>query len=214
MAAGELLRCSETRLDEMGRVRGHQITPIHGAGVFYYALLHAAPQSAACEQACSPASILSEIFCIFGELFFAPYPLAASRGHRRTSCLGTPFTKSLARLVAKLTRRLCRVIQDCRTAIAKQRNERQRQATKEKRAVAAAEMAQVITEQQQPARNAAQQNAALPFLPKGPSNPLHVSHAHSRRSRRGHANAQPGRRTLLQTCPRPACPRRLAHHTV
>ena len=38
------------------------------------------------------------------------------------------------------------MIQDCRAAIAKQRNERQRQATKEKRAMAAAEMAQVITE--------------------------------------------------------------------
>ena len=46
----------------------------------------------------------------------------------------------------KLTKRLCRVIQDCRAAIAKQRNERQRQATKEKRVAAAAEMAQVITE--------------------------------------------------------------------
>ena len=48
----------------------------------------------------------------------------------------------------KLTKRLCRVIQDCRAAIAKQRNERQRQATKEKRAMAAAEMAQVIAGRQ------------------------------------------------------------------
>ena len=51
--------------------------------------------------------------------------------------------------------------------------------------------------EQQPARNAAQQNAALPFLPTYPSSSLHVSHAHSRRSRRRHADAQPSGRTLL-----------------
>ena len=51
-----------------------------------------------------------------------------------------------------------------------------------------------VTPMQQRSKTA----AALPFRSTISSSNLHVSHAHSRRSRRGHANAQPGRRTSSQ----------------
>ena len=46
----------------------------------------------------------------------------------------------------KLTKRLCRVIQDCRSAISKARNARQREAQQEKRKAELRELDAAITE--------------------------------------------------------------------
>ena len=107
----------------------------------------------------------------------------SSPSARLCSCQGTIASPKKgpqrARSFTSVIGRACNMTQYCSTAQFQQHRQQQQHASSS------------------PHATAAQQNAALPFRSTISSSNLHVSHAHSRRSRRGHANAQPGRRTLL-----------------